>query len=111
MRYDDVMSHLRLWYPELTSIIDKFFTLLLSVGPLWTGLLSVWLSLAKSRHTLTLSFGFHMRIKLLHHSAISSMAKGFIMSCCWSISNSSLNSFCSPYVTYLGVLGMVYCLA
>ena len=43
-----------------------------------------------------------MRTKLLHHSAISSMPRDVMMFCCWSLPNSSLNSFCSTYGTCLG---------
>ena len=118
MRYNNLSSNLRLWYPELTCIRDKNFTLFfgkipLSV-PLWTRLISTWFSLAGSRHSLTLPLSFSMRMKLLHHSTISSIPKGFTMSCCWTFSNSSFNGFCSAVVHMLcalGALGMVNCLA
>ena len=42
--------------------------------------------------------------------AISSVSKG-VISCGLSLSNSSLNGFCSPYATTLDVATMVYCLA
>ena len=106
MRHDDLSSNLWLWYPELTSIRDKYFTLFnfgkisLSVGPLWTNLISTWLSLAGSRHSLTLPLGVGASTKLLYHSAISSMPKGVIISCCWSLSNSSLNVFWSAYAMH-----------
>ena len=46
VRYDDLVSNHGLWYPELASMIDMFFTLLslgsmsLSVRPLCTGLIN-----------------------------------------------------------------------
>ena len=107
-RYDDLSSNLRLCYPETASIRDKYFTLFnfgkisLSVGPPWTGLRSAWMCLARSRHSHTLPLGFGMSIKLLHHSVISSMPKGVTLSCCWNLSNSSLNSFCRAYVMNCG---------
>ena len=108
MRYYDLLSNFRLWYPEFTSIRDRFFTLFnfgkisLSVGPLWTSLTRTSLSFAGSRHSLTLPLGLGMSMKLLHHSTISSMPKGVIMSCCWSLYNSCLNGFCSAYATCHG---------
>ena len=108
MRYDDFSSNLRLWYPELTSIRDKYFTLFnfgkisLCVGPLWTGLISTWLSLAGSRHSLTLPLGFGKSTKLLHHYVVSSMPNGVIISYCWNLSNFHLNSFLSAYATCCG---------
>ena len=106
--YDDLSSKLRMWYPGLKSMRDKYFTLFnfgkisLSVGPLWTGLISAWFSLAMFRHSLTLPLGFGIMTKLLHHSAISYMPKGVIMSSCWDLFNSSLNSFYSAYAMHLG---------
>ena len=82
--------------------------MLLSVGSLWTGLISAQLSFVGSRHSLTLPLGLGMRTKLLHHSAISSMPRGVMM---FFFFNSSLNSFCSAYAMCPGALGMVYCLA
>ena len=42
-----------------------------------------------------------MRTNLLHHSAVSPMHSGVMMFCCCSLSNSSLNGFCSAYATCL----------
>ena len=120
VRYDDLLSNFRLWYLELTFIRDKYFTLFnfgkisLSVGPLWTGLISAWLSLSGSRHSLTLPLGFGTSLKLLHHSAISHMPNGGIYILFWSLSISSLNSFWSAYATHhggawYGVLSAVTC--
>ena len=64
VRYDDLLSNLRWWYPEFISIRDKYFILFnfgkisLSVGPLCTSLISAWLSLARSTQSLTLPLGF-----------------------------------------------------
>ena len=107
VKYDDLLSNLMMWYPELASIRDKYLTLFdfgkisLNVDPLWTGLIGAWFSLARSRHSLTLPLGFGMRTKLLHYITISSMPK-VIMSCCWSLSSSCLNNFCSAYAMCLG---------
>ena len=97
VRYDDLPSGLSLWYTELKSIRDKYFTLCnfgkisLRVGLLWTGLISAWFSLTRSRHSLTLP------LARMHHSAISSLPRCVIISHCWSLSNSSLNSSSSAY--------------
>ena len=46
VRHDDFLCNFRLWYPELASIINIYFTLLslgsisFSVGPLCTGLIN-----------------------------------------------------------------------
>ena len=107
VRFNDLSSSLRLWYPKLTSIRESYFTLhnlgkiSLSVGPLWTGLLSAWFSFAGSKYSLTFPLGLVMRTKLLHHSAVSAMPSGVMVSCCCSHSNSSLNDFCSAYAMHL----------
>ena len=105
--YDDLSSSLRLWYPELASIWQRYFMFFnfgkisLSVGPLWTGLMSTWFSLGGSKHSLTFQLGLGMRTKLLYHSAVSSMPSGVMMSCCWNLPDSSLNSFCNAYAMCL----------
>ena len=71
-----------------------------SVGSLWTGLISAWLSLAGSKHNLTFPLGFGMTTKLLYLYAVSSMPSSAMMSCSWSHSNSSLNGFCNAYATH-----------
>ena len=108
VRYDDLVSNWRLWYPKLASIIDIYFTLLslgnmsLSVGPLCINLINAWFSHARSRHNLTLPFTLGTNTKLLHHSAVSSTPRGVIMSIFCRHSTSSLNGFCSAYATCLG---------
>ena len=58
VRYDDLTSSIRWWKTELVSIRERYFTLFnsgkmpLRVGPLGTGLISAWFSLARSRHSL-----------------------------------------------------------
>ena len=68
-----------MWYPELASIMDIYYTLFsfgkiwLSVGPLWTGLINAWFSLAGSKHSLTLPLDLGPNTKPLHHSVVSSI--------------------------------------
>ena len=89
----------RLWYPELASLRERYFALFSFgkyhyVHPLWTGLKSVWFSITRPRHNLTLSIGLSTNMKLLDHSAASSRQSNVMMSCCCSYSNSSLDGFC-----------------
>ena len=77
---------------------------LLSVGPLWTGLISAWLSPALSRHSLTFPLGFGTSTKLLHHPATSSMPSSVVMSCFRSHSNSSLKNICCVWAWSQGHL-------
>ena len=64
VKSDDHSSSLRLWYPELASIRDRYLPLIsfgnisLKVGPQWTGHVSAWLSHAGSKNNLTFLFGF-----------------------------------------------------
>ena len=108
VRYDNLVSNCRLWYPKLASIIDMYFTLLslgsisFNVGSLWMGLISTWFSLTRSNHSLTLPFPLGTNTKLLHHSANSSTLRGLMMSIFCRHSSSSLNSFCNAYATCLG---------
>ena len=107
VRYDDILSNFRLWYPELASIIDKYLTLfslssiLFNVGPLCMGLINAQFIYAESKHNLTLPLTLGTNIKLLHHSAVLSTPTGVIMSNVCNLSSSSLNGFCSVYVTCL----------
>ena len=107
VRYDDLVSNYRLWYPKLTSMIDIYFTLLslgtmsFNVGPLCMGLISTWFSLARSKYNLTLPFALGTNTKLLHHSANSSTPRGVMMSIFCRCSRSSLNGFCNAYTTCL----------
>ena len=108
VRYDDLVSNCRLWYPKLASITDIYFILLslgsisFNEGPLWMGLISAWFSLAGSKHSLTLPIVLDTNTELLHHSADSSIPRGVMMSIFCSNSSSSLNGFCNTYATYLG---------
>ena len=100
VRYDDLPSNWRLWYPKIASVREKYFTLfnfgkILSVGSLWTGHISTWFSLAKSRQSLTFLLGLGTSIKLLDYSAVSCTPSGVIMPYCWSHSNSFLKGFCN----------------
>ena len=55
VRFHDLSSNLMLWYPEPASVRDKYLTIfnfgeiLLSMGPIWTGLISTWFSLVGSK--------------------------------------------------------------
>ena len=86
VRYDDLSSRFKLWYPKLASIRERYCILFnfgnisLTVGPLCTGLC----------------------MKLLHHSAVSAMRNGAMKFCCCRYSNSSLNYYCRTYATHLG---------
>ena len=108
VRYDNWVSNHKLWYPKLTSIIDMYFTLFslgnisLSVGLLFISLIKAWFSHVGSRHSLTLPFALGTNTKLLHHSAISSIPNGVMMSIFCRYSSSSLNGFCNMYATCLG---------
>ena len=99
--YDDCLSNLRLWYPELASMMDMYCTLfslgniLLSVGPLCTGLINSWLSHAGSKHSLTLLLALGTNTKLLHHSDVSSTPSSVMMSIFCRHLSSSFNGFCS----------------
>ena len=89
-------------------MIDIYLTLLslgsmsFNVGPLYMGLIKAWFNCAGSKHNLTLPLALGTNTKLLHHSDILSIPSGVIISSCCSLSNSSLNSFYSAYVTCLG---------
>ena len=110
VRYDDLVSNCRLWYPELAPIIDMYFKLSsvgsisFNVGPLWMGLISAWFSLTRSKYSLTLLFALGTNTKQLHHSVILSILRGAMMSILYSCSSSSLNGFCNAYTTCLGVI-------
>ena len=69
---------LRLWYLEHASIRERCFTLfnfgkILNVGPLWSGLISMWFSLHGNRHSLIFPLGLSTSTMLLHHTIVSSM--------------------------------------
>ena len=51
-----------------------------NMGPLQTGLINAWFHLTGSKHNLTLPFALGTNTKLLHHSAVSSIPSGVIMS-------------------------------
>ena len=95
IRYDDLSSSRKLWYPELTSIRESYLSLLsfgsilFEMGPLCTGLISAWFNCAGSRHSLTLPLALGTSTKLLHHSEVSLTSRDAIMSCCSSLFNSS----------------------
>ena len=86
VRCDKFSSNFKLWYPDLASIIDIYFTLLslgkisFNVVPLCTGLINAWFNLAGSKHNLTLPFALGTNTNLLHHFAVSSTPSGVIMS-------------------------------
>ena len=108
VRYNDLSSNFRLWYLELASMIDiylillSFGNMLFSMGPLCIALINAKFICAGSKHSLTLLLALDASTKLLDHSNISFTPSGAIISCCCSLSNSSLNGFCSAYATRLG---------
>ena len=112
VRYNDFSSTLKLWYPELAYIIDKYLTLFrlgsisFNVGPQCIGFINAWFNHAGSRHSLTLPLALGTNTKLLHHSAVSSTPSGVIISICCNWSNSSLNSFVTHMLHILVVLDM-----
>ena len=107
VRYADFSSNFKLWYPELASIIDTYFTLLslgstsFNVEPLCRGLINAWFNLTGPKHNLTLPFALGTNTKLLCHSAVSSIPSCVIMSNFCNQPSSSLNSFCHAYTTHL----------
>ena len=115
VKYDDCLSKLILWQPELTSMMDMYCTLLsfgsisFSVGLLCISLINTWLSHAGSKHSLTLPLALGTNTKLLHHSAISSIPRGAMMSISCSHSSSFLNGFCNVMPCTLVALGMACC--
>ena len=68
------------------------------------GLINAWFNHAGSKHNMTLPLTLSTNTKLVHHSDISSTPSGVIISSCCSLSNSSLNGFCSRYATHLGAV-------
>ena len=103
MRYNDFLSSFMFWYPELGyCTLFNFGSIWLSVGQLCTGLINAWFSLAASRHSLTFPFGFDTIMKLLHHSTVSDMPSGVMMSCCCRYSKTSLNGWCGVYAMHFG---------
>ena len=114
VKYDDLSSSFKLWYPEPASIRERYCTLfdfgniLLSIGSLYSGLINAWFRLAGSRHSLTVPFGFGTNTKLFCHSAVSPMPSGPMMSYCCMCSNSSLNGHCRAYAMHHW--GAWYCL-
>ena len=107
VKYEDFLSGFKLWYPELTSIRERYFALLsfgrisFRVDPLCIGLISAWFRHAGSRHNLTLPLALVTNTKLLHHSDVLSTPSGAIMYSFCSLSNSSFNSVWSAYATHL----------
>ena len=97
----------KLWYPELTSIRERYFALLsfgrisFRVGPLWMGLICAWFRHTGSKHNLITPLAMGTNTKLLHHSADLSTPSSAIMSSFCSLSNSSWNGFWSMYATWL----------
>ena len=73
----------------------------LNVGPLYTGLISILLSLARSRHNHILPFIFGTMTKLLYYSDDSSAPGGTTICCFCSQSTSSLRGSWSIYATLL----------
>ena len=62
VRYDDPLSNLRLWYPELASIRGKYFTLF-NFGP-GIALLCQWALLQGKNYCTILPFLLHLRVLL-----------------------------------------------
>ena len=72
------------------------------VGPLWTGMMSAWFSLASLTHSLIFLFGLGTSTKLLHYSGVLSTPRDTKICCFYSQSNSSLNCYCNMHTTHLG---------
>ena len=70
------------------------------IGPLYSVLISAWLSLAGSRHSLTFLLTLSSDTKLLHHSDVLSTFRATIIDFC-NLSISSSNGFCNAYLTCL----------
>ena len=51
-----------------------------NVGPLRTGLINAWFNVTGSKHNLTLPCALVTNTKLLHHSTVTSIPKGVMMS-------------------------------
>ena len=73
-----------------------------NVEPLCMGHINAWFNHAGCKHNLTLPLALGINTKLLHHSDISSTLSGAVISSCCSLSNLSLNGFCSMYATHHG---------
>ena len=108
VKYDDLVSNCRLWYPELASMIDMYCTLLslgsmsFSVGPLWMGLIDAWFSLTGSKHNLPYHLALGTITKVFTPFCCSSTPRGVMMFSFCNCSSSSLNGFCNTYATCLG---------
>ena len=104
LKYDDCSSSFRLWYLELAYIRDKYFVFvsfgkhIIEVRPLWTGHVGAWLILAGPKHNLIFPLCSGINTELLHHSVISSMPNGVMMSCRGSHSSFS-------FIQLLGGIG------
>ena len=122
VRYNDCISSLRLWYPELTSIMNMYCTLFslgsisFSVGPLCIGLINAWLGCTGSRHGwtnyhFTVCFGYqHKAITPFCH--VLSTPRGVMMSIPCRHSSSSLAMVFVVHMLHaLVVLGMACCQA
>ena len=103
VRYDNFSSNFKLWYPELASIIDIYFTLLslgimsFNMGHLSTDLINAWVNLAGSKHNLT---SYHLLWVLTQSYYITPSSVIMSNFCSWS--SLSLNGFCSTYATHPG---------
>ena len=76
VRYDNFSSSFKLWFTFISIrcfMPASFGGVFFSVRPLWIGLNSALLSLAGSRHSLTLPFSLGTNMKLFHHSDILSI--------------------------------------
>ena len=72
-----------------------------NVGPLYTGLISTLLNLARSRHNLTLQFALGTSMMLLHHSDVLSKPRGTIIYCFCNLSSSCFRGSWSGYTSIL----------
>ena len=78
-----------------------------NVGPLCTGLISTSLSLARSRHSVTLSFALWTSTKLLHHLNVLYMLSGTIICCLCNLPTSFLRVPAVHMPPFLGVPDMI----
>ena len=99
---------------ELASIREKYFALLnfgnILEWVLYTGHINASFNLSGSRHNLTFPYGFETNTKLLHHSAVLSMPRDVIISCCCSHASSSLNGLYRDGLHVLVMPDMACCL-
>ena len=108
IKYDDFSWRFSLWYPELVSISMWYLipvslrNMSFSIGPLWIGLINVFLNLADLCITQTFPLSLGTTMKQLHHSDVSSTPYRAIICYFCSCSSFSFNGLWSVQATLLG---------